>query len=832
MTTNPNISYIPLSSLKNGESGIIIKVKGYGAFRKRITEMGFVPGVAVKAIKRAPLQDPVEYELMGYRVSLRKSEAELIEMAVGLNSEIVEKPFEGIIQNGDTIEKAVKEKIKTINVALVGNPNSGKTSLFNRATKRNEKVGNYGGVTVDMKTARFIHHDYTINITDLPGTYSISEYSPEELFVRKYLTDEMPDVVINVLDASNIERNLYLTTQLIDMNIKIVVALNMYDELEKKGDNFDYQTLGKMIGIPFVPVVAIKGKGISELLDKVIDVYEEKESDYRHIHINYGKTINNAIEKLREEIKKNSGLNDRYHAHYTAIKLLENDHDFIKWVQNILDSEVVISCAWKQIKEIEREYKENSTSVITDAKYAFIHGALKETYQAADNNKVKEKRYSIDNILTHKWLGLPVFMLFMLFIFQATFILGAYPMEWIEKGVALLGDVIQNIMSEGALRDLITGGLIDGVGSVIVFFPNIMILFIFISFMEDTGYMARVAFLMDKLMHKIGLHGKSVIPILMGFGCNVPAIMATRTLENHKDRILTMLMIPFVSCSTKLPIYILFVSALFASYRGLIVFSIYLIGIVLGILTALLIKKKFSKKKDIPFVMELPPYRLPTFRNTVRHMWGKSDQYLRKMGGVILIGSVIIWALSYFPRTVNYSQDYDTAIVSVENNTSIGEDTKQEQIIYLKLAQQSEHMSQSYVGRLGHFVEPVIRPLGYDWKIGVGLISGLAAKEFVISTMGILYQSVDDGSDRESADLINKIRQQEYTSGPKAMQKVFTPVAAYSLMLFILIYFPCVAVIAAIRKEAGWRWAIFLVFYSTLLAWIVAFIATLIGKLF
>ena len=820
-----------LSSLKDGESVIITKVKGYGAFRKRITEMGFVPGVTVKVIKRAPFYGPVEYELMGYRVSLRKSEAELIEIVFELDVSTIEKPFEGIISCEYPVKKEINEKIKTINVALVGNPNSGKTTFFNRAANKNEKVGNYGGVTVDMKTARFNYEDYTINITDLPGTYSISEYSAEELYVRKYLTDEMPDVIINVIDASNLERNLYLTTQLIDMNVKVVVALNMYDELINKGDELDYKMLGKMLGIPFVPIVAIRGNGVNELLNKVINVYEEKDSDYRHIHINYGLTINKSIDKIREEIKKNPTLNDKFHSHYIAVKLLENDSDFVKQISEITGSEEVINCAEKQIGLIEREYKENSSSVITDAKYSFIRGALKETYQPTKDNRNHEKRYSLDTILTHKWLGLPIFLLFMLFVFQVTFALGAYPMEWIENGIAFLGGTIENIMPDGALRDLLIGGLIDGVGSVIVFFPNIMILFIFLSFMEDTGYMARVAFLMDKFMHKIGLHGKSVIPILIGFGCNVPAVMATRTLENRKDRVLTMLIIPFVSCNTKFPIYILLISALFVSYKGLIIFSIYLIGMLLGILTALIVKKTFSKKNDVPFVMELPPYRIPTLRNTVHHMWSKSEQYLRKMGGVILIGSIIIWALSYFPREVNYHQDYETAIMEIENNNLLTEKHKVDQIKLLELIKSSEHMEQSYIGRLGHFVEPVIRPLGYDWKIGVGLISGLAAKEFVISTMGILYQSTDEEFDENASDLQRKIQQQEFTIGAKVGQKVFTPVTAYSLMLFILIYFPCIAVIAAIRKETGWRWALFSVIYSTVLAWIVAFIATQIGNL-
>lgn len=816
-----------LSGLKSGETGIITKVKGYGAFRKRITEMGFVPGVRVKVIKQAPFGGPVEYELMGYRVSLRKSEAELIEIVTGESSAHFEKPFEGTLPS-DNLEQKVKEKINTINVALVGNPNSGKTTLFNKAAHRNEKTGNYGGVTVDIKKARFKHNGYTINVTDLPGTYSISEYSPEELFVRKHLAEEMPDVVINVVDASNLERNLYLTTQLIDMNIKVVVTLNMYDELEGKGDELDYSLLGKMIGIPFVPAVAVKGKGIDELLDRVIDLYQEKDEAYRHIHINYGHIINDAIDKIRSEVRKSPELLSKYHSLYTAVKLLENDTDFTNHIRQIAGTENVINCAEKQIKKIEQEYNDNSSSVITDAKYAFIRGALKETYKPAQEKK-ESKRYKLDNILTHKWFGLPIFFLSLILVFELTFTLGQIPTDWIDMGFGWLGSFIETHMSDGILRDLIVNGAIAGVGSVIVFFPQILILFFFLSFMEDTGYMARVAFLMDKFMHKIGLHGKSVIPIIMGFGCNVPAVMATRTLENRKDRIITMLMIPFMSCGTKYPIYLLFISALFMNNRGLILFSLYFIGIVLGILTALVLKKVFHKKENVPFVMELPPYRLPTVLNTLQHMWNKGKQYLQKMGGIILVGSVIIWALGYFPQKQEFSVDYDALIETARINSA--SDEQAEQVISsLEARQQYEQMEQSYIARIGHSIEPVFRPLNYDWKIGVSLFTGVAAKELIMSTLGILYQSTDEDVNEDNTVLQSKIREQEFESGPKIGQKVFTPVTTYSLLLFILIYFPCIAVIAAIKKEAGWRWAIFVALFSCSLAWVVAFIATRIGE--
>ena len=807
MSSEAAIPYTLLSDLKSGETAVITKIKGYGAFRKRINEMGFISGTTVKVIKKAPLQDPVEYELMNYRVSLRNSEARLIEVISENEAKnIAEKPFEGTIPC-DAVQKAVRKEQKTVDVALVGNPNSGKTTLFNHATGKREKTGNYTGVTVEGKTAQLKHNGYEIRVTDLPGTYSMSEYSPEELYVRKHLTEKMPDVVINVVDASNLERNLFLTTQLIDMNIKVVIALNMYDELEEKGDSFDYKTLGKMIGIPIIPVVAVKGKGIDELLDTAIDIYEEKESDYnRHIHISYGADVNQAIVNIREEINKNPIVKDKFHSQYAAVKLLEDDKHFTHQIANIPDTENIITCAQKEIKEIEREYKENSSSVITDAKYAFIRGALKETYTVANNGNNKIKNHGLDTLFTNKWLGFPVFLFLMFLMFQATFILGSYPQEWIETGVKWLGGLIQNTMPDGALRDLLVDGVIGGVGGVIVFLPNIIILFFCISLMEDTGYMARAAFLMDKLMHGIGLHGKSFIPLLMGFGCNVPAIMATRTLDNKKDRILTMLIIPFMSCSARLPVYILLISAFFTHHHGLILTSIYAVGILLGVFTALVLNKTSFRKKDVPFVMELPPYRMPTLRNSIVHMWSKSVQYLKKMGTVILVASIVVWALGYFPREINEA----TRQQGNEPPTS--------------------QLENSYIGKLGHFIEPVIRPLGFDWKIGVSLLSGLAAKEIVVSTMGVLYHS--DAVDGEnSVSLQTRLQEQEFTSGPRIGQKVFTPLVAYSLMLFILIYFPCVAAIIAIKKESNWKWAAFSVFYSTALAWVVAFLVYQVGSI-
>ena len=817
-----------LTDLRDNETAVITKIKGSGAFRKRITEMGFVQGTRVKVIKKAPLQDPVEYELMGYRVSLRKSEAAMIEVTQETDLPDNQK-YEGMLP-AEQEEQQAKAGGKNIQVALVGNPNCGKTSIFNRMTGKHERVGNYGGVTVDIKTAHFNQQDYRIEMTDLPGTYSISEYSPEELFVRKHLTEDFPDVVINVIDASNLERNLFLTTQLIDMNIRVVIALNMYDELQAGGDKFDYKHFGEMTGIPIIPTVASKGKGIGTLMDKVIDVYEENCTDARHIHINYGEDINAAIQRIKTEIKKHREINIALHSQYVAIKLLEDDKTFTGQVAALPNTEGVIHTAQEEIQRLEKKYGAKTETIIADAKYAFIRGALKETYQPAVTKQVP-KGYKPDNILTNKWLGIPLFLLFMWGMFQLTFTLGAYPMDWIETGVAALGTWVQNTMPEGMLRDLIVDGIIGGVGGVIVFLPNILILFFCISLMEDTGYMARAAFIMDKLMHKIGLHGKSFIPMLMAFGCNVPAIMATRTLDNRKDRILTMLIIPFMSCSARLPVFVLLISAFFTAYQGLILLSVYMAGVLLAAFVSISLNKLVFKKSDVPFVMELPPYRIPTLRNTGMHTWNKSVQYLTKMGTVILAVSMLIWALGYFPQEIDYSKNYEQEIALVEQNTALSDKIKTQQIEELEISQAAEKMESSYIGRFGHFIEPVISPLGYDWKIGVSIITGLAAKEIVISSMGVLYQS-DLEADESSANLQQKLQEQTFTSGDKSGQKVFTPLVAYSFMLFILIYFPCVAVLSAIRREAGWKWAIFASLYTTSCAWLVAFLVYRIGGLF
>lgn len=818
-----------LSELENGDFGIITKVKGSGAFRKRITEMGFVKGKKVIVIKNAPLLDPVEYEIMGYNVSLRRSEAELIEVVSVEEAKLLAaSEFRGTIDD-ETLKISAIKKGKIINVALVGNPNCGKTTLFNHASGSHERVGNYGGVTVDAKEATLKMGDYTFRIVDLPGTYSITEYTPEELYVRTHITEKMPDIVINVVDASNLERNLFLTTQLIDMNIKVVIALNMYDELVKKGVKFDYMTLGAMLGIPIVPTVASKGKGIDELFMKLIDVYEERDPSVRHIHINYGPMIEKAIRDVQLEIWKNPEISDKYSSRYMAIKLLEADSSINEKLKKYPNYDGIRIAAELAIATLEKEYGEKSETIITDSKYGFIDGALKETCSTPCLN-IKTKKHEIDDLLTHRIWGFPIFFFFLWLMFQTTFTLGAYPMEWIDAGIGMLRQWLHEAMSAGALRDLLVDGIIGGVGGVLVFLPNILILFFFISLMEDTGYMARAAFIMDKLMHKIGLHGKSFIPLVMGFGCNVPAIMATRTLENRKDRILTMLIIPFMSCSARLPVYVLVISAIFTNNQGLVLLSIYLIGIVVAIITALIMNRVAFSKKEVPFVMELPPYRIPTLMNTTLHMWYKAQQYLKKMGTVILVASIVIWALGYFPRNINYSTNYDELIATITADSTASDSTKQAQLARIEVNKESERQAKSYIGLMGHAMEPVISPLGFDWKMGVSILSGLAAKEIVVSTMGVLYQA-DMHADENSAPLQVKIKEQQHHTGTLKGQQVFTPLVSYAFMLFVLIYFPCVAVIAAIRKEANMGWAVFTMIYTTAMAWLIAFATYQIGSL-
>ena len=808
-----------LSELKTGEKGVIVKVLGHGGFRKRIVEMGFIKGKTVEVLLNAPLRDPVKYKIMGYEISLRHQEADMVEVISEEEAKLMQNPYHGSFKlTDDKLVELAKKERRTINVALVGNPNCGKTSLFNIASGAHEHVGNYSGVTVDAKEGFFDFQGYHFRVVDLPGTYSLSAYSPEEIYVRKHIIEQTPDVIVNVVDASNLERNLYLTTQLIDMNVMMVMALNMYDELEASGNKLDHEKLSELIGVPIVPTIGRSGKGIEKLFHVIIESYEgsdyvnkrvrkqvrnevmndmeawhkdvEPEEDYgsdhglfRHIHVNHGPILEKSIEEVKKEIAKNESIRYKYSTRFLSIKLLENDREIENIVRPLPNGEKILEIRDKEAQNIGKAMNEDSEQAITDAKYGFISGALKETFRENEVEREQTTRV-IDSIVTHRIWGYPIFFLFLYIMFEGTFVLGEYPMMGIEWMVEQIGNLVSTTIPEGPLKDLVIDGIIGGVGGVIVFLPNILILYFFISLLEDSGYMARAAFIMDKIMHRMGLHGKSFIPLIMGFGCNVPAIMASRMIEDRKCRLITMLVNPLMSCSARLPIYLVLIGAFFPNTGSLILLGIYAMGILLAVLMARLFSRFLVKGDDIPFVMELPPYRIPTAKAIFRHTWEKGAQYLKKMGGIIMIASIIIWFLGYYPNHGNYET----------------------------MAQQQEH---SYIGQIGKAIEPVIEPLGFDWKLGIGLLSGVGAKELVVSTLGVLYTNEED---IESVNLSDRIP--------------ITPMVALGYMLFVLIYFPCVATLVAIKQESGsWKWALFAAFYTTALAWVVAFLVNQLGKL-
>ena len=813
-----------LSELKTGEKGVIVKVLGHGGFRKRIVEMGFIKGKTVEVLLNAPLKDPVKYKVMGYEISLRHQEADMIEVISEEEARAMIKPSfhapltEEVPLTDEQLKEAAQGKRRTINVALVGNPNCGKTSLFNIASGAHEHVGNYSGVTVDAKEGFFDFQGYHFRIVDLPGTYSLSTYSPEEIYVRKHIIEKTPDVIINVVDAANLERNLYLTTQLIDMNIKMVIALNMYDELQASGNKLDHEKLGELFGVPMIPTISRSSEGIDKLFHTVIEIYEgsdyvtknvkkhvrsevmdeleewhkdfvsdehhDKQEIFRHIHVNHGPNLEKSIEEIKKAICENERIRYKYSTRFLSIKLLENDRDVERIIRKLPNGEEILKVRNKEAATIAKALNEDSEQAITNAKYGFISGALKETF--TDNHLEKEQTTRvIDSIVTHRIWGYPIFFLFLYIMFEGTFVLGEYPMMGIEWLVEQFSNLAGHLMPEGPLKDMLIDGIIGGVGGVIVFLPNILILYFFISLLEDSGYMARAAFIMDKIMHRMGLHGKSFIPLIMGFGCNVPAIMASRMIEDRKCRLITMLVNPLMSCSARLPIYLVLIGAFFPKSGSFILLTIYAVGILLAVLVARLFSKFLVRGDDTPFVMELPPYRIPTMKTILRHTWEKGAQYLKKMGGVIMIASIIIWFLGYYP-----------------NHNAYG-----------SVAEQQEH---SYIGQIGKAIEPAIEPLGFDWKLGIGLLSGVGAKELVVSTLGVLYTNEED---IESVNLSNRIP--------------ITPVVALGYMLFVLIYFPCVATLAAIKQESGsWKWAIFAACYTTALAWIVAFAVKQIGNLF
>lgn len=785
--------------------GIVVKILGHGAFRKRVIEMGFVRGRIVKVLLDAPLKDPIKYELLGYAVSLRRSEADMVEVVKiddSDNASINESAYRNSEKASDhhdtdnlseNVQSKAEHEGRTLNIALIGNPNCGKTSLYNCLSGAREHVGNYGGVTVDIKTTYFEYKGYNIRLTDLPGTYSLAAYSPEELYVRKYLRENNPDVIINVVDASNLERNLYLTTELIDMDRSMVIALNMYDELRASGAKLDYNELGSMIGVPMVPIVARNGEGINRLLDSVIHVYEGRHKYVRHVHVTLNNDTEKALRILIDMIKTQPMVGHQFSPRYLAIKFLEGDREADHLLRVAANYNELVVKRDELRSNMERMLQEDISSSIAADKYGYIAGALAETMQPGERSNLISTTI-IDSIVTNKLFGFPLFLIIMFFIFWATFFVGQYPMDWIEQLVEKLSELVKTFMPDGILKDLVADGIIGGVGGVIVFLPNILILYFCISFMEDSGYMARAAFIMDKIMHRIGLHGKSFIPLIMGFGCNVPAIIATRTIESRSSRLITILINPFMSCSARLPLYVLLIGTFFYDYAAWVFLGLYLTGILMAVITARLLRRFFFHKDETPFVMELPPYRLPTFKGAMRHTWGKGVQYLKKMGGIILFASIIVWALNYFPR-------HDDVIV---DNASFNVNT-------------IDMSRDSYLEAAGKAVNPVMEPLGFTWRTTVAALAGVPAKEIVVSTLGVLYTNDEAFTDQS---LGQRLMSPGHDGKPD-----FTAASALAFMIFILLYCPCMATVTAIIRESGhWGYGVFSMVYNTLVAWIVAFI--------
>lgn len=784
-----------LSDLKPGQSAVVVKVLGHGAFRKRMIEMGFVKGRTVKDMLQAPLNDPVKYSLMGYEVSLRRSEAAQVVVA-----EVDAQGHPRPDNDPSTSEIPLAPgHLSAINVALIGNPNCGKTSLFNVASGAREHVGNYSGVTVDAKTGTFRQDDVTFRIVDLPGTYSLACYSPEELYVRKYLRDNEPDVIVNIVDATNLERNLYLTTELINMNRPMVIALNMFDELKQKGISLDYKKLSEMIGVPIVPTVARTGEGIRQLFDAVIAVAEDRHAVVRHVHVTLGKELEQSVGVLNRALKADPDLRPRFSPRYMAIKLLENDKEVESLVEGTKDAKKIFELRDREVERLAEVFPgEDVASLIAGESYGFISGALAETMEqnpvdSADTTRV------LDAIVTNRLFGFPIFLAIMAFIFWATFSVGQYPMDWIEAAVGWLGSLVEQYMPDGPLKDLIGDGIIGGVGGVIVFLPNILILYFCLSFLEDSGYMARAAFIMDKVMHRMGIHGKSFIPLVMGFGCNVPAIMSTRSIESRSSRLITILINPFMSCSARVPIYVLLIGAFFPDHATLAFMSLYILGILVAVLTARMLRRFYFKADETPFVMELPPYRLPTFKASCRHMWAKGEQYLRKMGGVILVASIIVWALNYFPL---HDEQASTPSFEAEQIDEGRIDTSRD----------------SYLEMAGKAVNPVMEPAGFHWRATVAVLAGIPAKEIVVSSLGVLYTG-----DEEVAE--SKLSERIKAPNPVTGKPDFTSASALAFMVFVLLYFPCMATLVAIVKETGhWGYGLFSVVYNTAVAWLAAVI--------
>jgi ferrous iron transport protein B len=814
-----------ISEMQIGQKGCIVKVKGHGSARRRAVDAGLYKGIYIEVLEIDQISGIISLDVEGERSEIIWPEASMIEVLT-----YEEAAYEqGVNEvSAEALKELAHRRRHQIDIALVGQPLSGKDMLFRAALDGNSRVED------DLRKGTRVFQDYHLHLVDLPDTYSLTSPAIDTSTVRRYLVDETPDVVISVVDATNLERTMQMTAQLLDMNLRVIVALNRFDAMQAKGARLDSQMLSRLLGTPVVPIISPEKEGMEHLLHLAINIYEgadflddegeinkevmrelqewhrsiihtDDDSEhladftrdhtldtryrkhaYRHIHIYHGSELERSIEALRTEIWKSVNTRYRYSTRFVAIALLDGDAAIEEYVRSeMANSTAILSLRNKEQARYFRLTGEKMSEALRTAKQSFVQGALKETYIEPPHPTGKpDLRFAqrIDRLVTHKVWGVVIFLLSLFIMFEATFVLGEYPMQAIEWLVEQAGMLIERLFPDGPIKDMLVDGIIGGVGGVIVFLPNILILYFFISLMEDSGYMSRAAFIMDKAMHRMGLHGKSFITLIMGFGCNVPAILATRMIESRKGRLITMLVTPLMSCSARLPVYIIFVAAFFPHHSGLVLMGLYLTGIILAVLVARLLSRTLMRGDEAPYVMELAPYRQPVWKVIFKHTWDKGYEYLKKMGGVILVASIVVWFLGYYPR----SSEYRTP------------------------AEQQEH---SYIGYIGKAIEPAIEPLGFDWKMGIGLVSGVGAKELIVSTLGVLYADQEiDGTVESEAQIA------------AALQTVTTPAAALAYMIFVLIYFPCLATLIAIKKETGrWSWAIFTALYTTLLAWVMAF---------
>ena len=775
-----------LSELKPGESARITKVGGSGSLRQHFLDMGLIPDAFLTLIKLAPMGDPMEFMVHGYELSIRKDDAAEIECEKEEAEKIDIKPLRGDEQDHPGLGEEGKyhekkgetplEEGETITFALAGNQNCGKTTLFNQLTGSNQHVGNFPGVTVDRKSGAIRGHENTL-VTDLPGIYSLSPYTAEEIVSREFILKENPRGIINIVDATNIERNLYLTLQLMELDIPMVLALNMMDEVRGNGGTVKINEMERMLGIPVVPISASKNEGVDELVKHAIHVayYQEKPGRQDFCSPDdHGGAVHRAIHgimHLIEDHAKSAGIPLRF----AACKIIEGDH-LVEDALNLTENEKEM--IEHIIIQMEEERGMDRAAAMADMRFSFIEDVCSRTVVKPHESKEHARSVKIDKILTGKYTAIPCFILIMALVFYLTFnVVGAFLQELLEKGIENLTVIVDNALTRGGVNEvihsLVIDGIFTGVGSVLSFLPLIVVLFFFLSLLEDTGYMARVAFVTDKALRKIGLSGRSIVPMLVGFGCTVPGVMASRTLPSARDRKLTVLLTPFMSCTAKLPVYVFFASIFFPKHSGLVIVSLYALGIIMGIIVALVGKNTFFKGEAVPFVMELPSYRMPGAKNVLMLLWDKAKDFLERAFSVIFVASIVIWLLQSFDLRLNF-------VSGVDNSKSI-------------------------LASIAGVVAPVFSLQGFgDWRIVTALVAGFMAKESVVSTLSVLTGTVG------------------------ALSALITPSAAYSLLVFCLLYTPCVAAIASIKRELGVKWSFFVVVFQCLLAWVVSLVFSLI----